>query len=346
MKQAVGVVLWMLLVSGIVRAQTCTLPNNLTNGSVADATQVMANFDALLNCVNANGSVGGGIAGQLGTYSADGNAVSGESLSNLLDSAVGSAQGAILYRSSSGWVVLPPGTSGYVLQTGGASGNPSWAPPGGGAGSISTIIGAGVSSSASTVALPVFPVISRPPGTAFTWVNQASATITDNANGPLTLQTTQNTGTSTGINALIKNVAGSDWTVTIEYALGDHIAGTGTDLAGLVVYNSTSGRLYVCGLVSGNIVVDQYNSSTSLNGQAASKAINVTTNSVWARAQYASSTASLTFSYSIDGFTWETVYSTSAPFIGVPTNYGIAVGTEGNTSGYVLSLNYMVDSSP
>ena len=31
---------------------TCTVPNNLTNGSVADATQVMGNFNAVLGCVN------------------------------------------------------------------------------------------------------------------------------------------------------------------------------------------------------------------------------------------------------------------------------------------------------
>ncbi len=33
-------------------AQNCTVPNNLTNGTNADATQVMANFNALLACVN------------------------------------------------------------------------------------------------------------------------------------------------------------------------------------------------------------------------------------------------------------------------------------------------------
>ena len=38
----------------------------------------------------------------------------------------GQEQGQILYRDSSSWAVLAPGTSGQVLQTGGSSANPSW----------------------------------------------------------------------------------------------------------------------------------------------------------------------------------------------------------------------------
>jgi hypothetical protein len=42
-----------------VQAQNCgALPNTLTNGTLADATQVMANFNQLLNCIN--GLVPGG----------------------------------------------------------------------------------------------------------------------------------------------------------------------------------------------------------------------------------------------------------------------------------------------
>lgn len=45
--------LW--LCGGAASAQTCSpYPNNLTNGQPADATQVMANFNSVLNCVNNN----------------------------------------------------------------------------------------------------------------------------------------------------------------------------------------------------------------------------------------------------------------------------------------------------
>jgi len=40
---------------------------------------------------------------------------------------ISSTQGAVLYRDGSQWVALGPGTSGQVLQTGGAAANPAWA---------------------------------------------------------------------------------------------------------------------------------------------------------------------------------------------------------------------------
>jgi len=45
---------------------------------------------------------------------------------SILDS-FSSTQGAVLYRNATAWVALAPGTSGQVLQSGGASANPSWA---------------------------------------------------------------------------------------------------------------------------------------------------------------------------------------------------------------------------
>lgn len=47
-----GALLCSLALIGGANAQTCSIPNNLTNGTNADATQVMANFNALLNCIN------------------------------------------------------------------------------------------------------------------------------------------------------------------------------------------------------------------------------------------------------------------------------------------------------
>lgn len=47
-------------------------------------------------------------------------------LSSIIDSSIASTQGDVLYRNASGWVALPPGTSGQVLSTGGAAANPSW----------------------------------------------------------------------------------------------------------------------------------------------------------------------------------------------------------------------------
>ncbi len=54
-------------------------------------------------------------------------------LSDILDFIGSAAQGDILYRGASGWARLGAGTSGQVLQTGGAGANPSWVTQSGGA---------------------------------------------------------------------------------------------------------------------------------------------------------------------------------------------------------------------
>jgi hypothetical protein len=343
---AISVGTWLALaLSGQARAADCpNVPYQIVNGQVADAAQVMANYNALLDCINARGVVGSGTAGQLGYYGSTSSEISGESLSNILDATIGSNRGSILYRGATGWVALGPGTSGYVLQTGGPTADPTWAPPGSGGG-ISTIVAAGISSSASTIALPAVAVISRPALSAFTWVNQASATATEYTNGPLVLRTTQTTS-GNSLNALVKTVPGTNWTVSIQYALGYHVAASNVDMAGLVVYNSVTGRFNVLGPTTSGIALWQYSSSTSWNSAPATKVITATYNTIWARAQYVAATTTLTYSYSLDGFTWETVYSTSAPYVGVPTAYGISVGTQGNSAGYALSLNYMAETAP
>lgn len=47
-------------------------------------------------------------------------------LSALLDYVLGNTQGSIIYRGASIWADLTPGTAGQILETGGASANPSW----------------------------------------------------------------------------------------------------------------------------------------------------------------------------------------------------------------------------
>ena len=44
-------------------------------------------------------------------------------------STISMTQGAVLYRDTSSWTALSPGTNGYVLTTGGSGANPSWASP-------------------------------------------------------------------------------------------------------------------------------------------------------------------------------------------------------------------------
>lgn len=80
----------------------------------------------------------------------------GVGVSALFDSALGNTQGALAYRNASGWVILPPGTAGQVLETGGASANPAWVTGGGGGGSITGVTaGTGLSGGGTSGNVPI-----------------------------------------------------------------------------------------------------------------------------------------------------------------------------------------------
>ncbi len=57
-------------------------------------------------------------------------APSANTLTAIIDSAIGSTQGNILYRDSSVWSVLAPGSAGQPLKSQGAAANPAWADTG------------------------------------------------------------------------------------------------------------------------------------------------------------------------------------------------------------------------
>lgn len=115
----------------IVRAQEGTTALAFTAGArceirmtnqgivdkVADASNLTANsvtFDKIEQVAAAKvlGSIAGGDIAEL-------------SVTSVLD-LIGSTQGQILYRGASSWSALGVGTSGQLLQSGGAAANPSW----------------------------------------------------------------------------------------------------------------------------------------------------------------------------------------------------------------------------
>ena len=127
--------------SGTASGNTSTFATSsgtLTNGHCVQIDSSGNFVDAGGTCTvgGGGGTVNAGTAGQVAYYASSTNAVSGESLSALLDSAIGSTQGDILYRGASAWSVLAPSTSGFFLQTQGASANPQWAA--GNAGTVTT----------------------------------------------------------------------------------------------------------------------------------------------------------------------------------------------------------------
>ena len=75
----------------------------------------------------------------------DNNGVLGEeTISQALD-VIGAVRGDILYRGASGWAVLAPGTSGQLLNSGGAGADPSW-----GGISSSVVAGTGITITGTT----------------------------------------------------------------------------------------------------------------------------------------------------------------------------------------------------
>lgn len=103
--------------TGIVRrtgSGTCSAGTAVANSELA--TMASGTF---------KGNVSGGSA-----------APSDLTASQVLD-AIGSTRGAILYRGASGWSLLAPGTSGYVLTSNGSGADPSYQDIGGGGGGLS-----------------------------------------------------------------------------------------------------------------------------------------------------------------------------------------------------------------
>lgn len=75
---------------------------------------------------------------------------SSTTLTALIDNAIGSTQGNILYRNSTAWVVLAPGSSGQFLQTLGAAANVQWAS--GNAGTVTSLTaGSGITLTPGTI---------------------------------------------------------------------------------------------------------------------------------------------------------------------------------------------------
>lgn len=73
----------------------------------------------------------------LGNVSGGSAAPTPTTLSQLLDKAIGTTRGDVIYRNATTWVGLAPGTSGQFLKTNGAGADPAWAS--GNAGTVTNI---------------------------------------------------------------------------------------------------------------------------------------------------------------------------------------------------------------
>lgn len=121
------------------------VPLTNSDGTPTPLLQRILNRLSITSSSNVSVSAGGAIdlAPQAAkTLLANGQTISavpsGLTLTQVLDF-LSTVRGSVIYRDSSVWKVLAPGTAGQVLQTGGAGANPSWVTPAAGGGGSTTL---------------------------------------------------------------------------------------------------------------------------------------------------------------------------------------------------------------
>lgn len=203
----------------------------------------------------------------------------------------------------------------------------------GGAG-IGTLIASGISSSASLVALPMLPIITPPAAAGFSFLNQNSATLTDNANGPLVLASNATNGTNLCTFAG-KPVSGS-FTLTANATMISH-----KSFCGFAVTDGTKFHVILKNQADAGIYVQRYSNTTTFSSSDAGPLwANFFTNPAWFRIIWNAGTTTITFQASCDGITWYTCYSTNTPYV-TPNACGMLINV--NQSAGVLTemaINY------
>ena len=174
-------------------------------------------------------------------------------LSTVMDSAIGSTQGSIIYRSGTAWSQLTPGTSGQVLTTQGAGANPTWSNASSGTvTSVSVVTANGVSAtvanSTTTPAL-TFTLGNITPLSDTSVFNGSIGQTTPNAGAFNSLKTTTLTGYLYGnstsnvtASTTIPTTALSGTVTNAQLANSSiTIAGTTTSLGGSITQDTITG---------------------------------------------------------------------------------------------------------
>lgn len=134
-----------------------------------------------------------------------------------------STQGAILYYNGTHWVCLNPGTSGQLLQTGGAAANPSWITSSANPAASEVTVDSGNGYGSTNTSVRRYTNIRKNVGSDITYADSATAggTFTINTTGRYAVSRHDgNTGTMGYIGIVVNGTALSSAVGTLTYAQG------------------------------------------------------------------------------------------------------------------------------
>ena len=187
--------------------------------------------------------------------------------------------------------------------------------------------------------IPLSVGLDRLAGSAFSFVNQHSATLTDNANGPLVWVCPTATVSNTLSLVSTPTPVSGAWTYTLH-------ASCLTQASSLCPIGVTDGtKVMVIAKSNASVQVEEWNSVTSFSTFVYNESFGQLPDPFWYRVAYDPGTTTLSFSVSNDGYTWTVLNTTTSPFL-TPSGmvFGANISANASIAPATISVDYLVQS--